>query len=268
MLSQRLQIALITCIGSAGTHITNLLMSQTDQILHRGLRNLVPVTDHLIRNPTRGIAIDTDNTVIVLLHLKQSFFITFSNDNQTICLLYRFLLHLFHNCLDALPCATLVIRKNRAIPDICQYTVTSVDLCLDHAKQCIKKRIYICAVRTRDQYVNIICFFCLFIFSLFQTAGCLIRHIIQFHGSFPDALPHLRGRAVIIRIVQYPGYCCRGNICPFCNFFDRHVIYFLILCFHSRMPSAFLLRDARHAMHDIFFCASLQSCRRLYQMGD
>ncbi len=36
----------------------------------------------------------------------------------------------------------------------------------------------------------------------------------------------------------------------------------------SRMPSAFLLRDARHAMHDIFFCASLQSCRRLYQMGD
>ena len=24
------------------------------------------------------------------------------------------------------------------------------------------------------------------------------------------------------------------------------------------MPSAFLLRDARHAMHDIFFCASLQ----------
>ena len=37
---------------------------------------------------------------------------------------------------------------------------------------------------------------------------------------------------------------------------------------NSRMPSAFLLRDARHAMHDIFFCASLQSCRRLYQMGD
>lgn len=30
---------------------------------------------------------------------------------------------------------------------------------------------------------------------------------------------------------------------------------------NSRMPSAFLLRDARHAMHDIFFCASLQSCR-------
>ena len=24
------------------------------------------------------------------------------------------------------------------------------------------------------------------------------------------------------------------------------------------MPPAFLLRDARHAMHDIFFCASLQ----------
>ena len=26
------------------------------------------------------------------------------------------------------------------------------------------------------------------------------------------------------------------------------------------MPSAFLLRDTRHAMHDIFFCASLQVC--------
>ena len=26
----------------------------------------------------------------------------------------------------------------------------------------------------------------------------------------------------------------------------------------SRMPSAFLLRDARHTTHDIFFCASLQ----------
>ena len=25
-----------------------------------------------------------------------------------------------------------------------------------------------------------------------------------------------------------------------------------------RMSPAFLLRDARHAMHDIFFCASLQ----------
>ena len=31
------------------------------------------------------------------------------------------------------------------------------------------------------------------------------------------------------------------------------------LCIHhSRMPSAFLLRNAHHAMHDIFFCASLQ----------
>ena len=27
----------------------------------------------------------------------------------------------------------------------------------------------------------------------------------------------------------------------------------------SRMLSAFLLRDVRHALHDIFFCASLQS---------
>ena len=37
---------------------------------------------------------------------------------------------------------------------------------------------------------------------------------------------------------------------------------------YSRMPSAFVLRDARHAAHDIFFCASLQFCQRLYQMGD
>ena len=70
--------------------------------------------------------------------------------------------------------------------------------------------------------------------------------------------------------------------------YRAHYIYYAIYClysqllftiplnvpenffpyFCSRMPSAFLLRDARHAMHDIFFCASLQSCRRLYQMGD
>ena len=205
MLLQCFQIPVIPVLAVTLANITDIFVPQGDQVFHCRCCDLFPITKDLIHFIIGRIPIHRYHTLILLIQLLQSLFITSADDDQSVPFPFHLIVHSVDQPVQILPAALPVIRKYRHIPYFGKDAVFIMDLTFDHTKKLCKKRICRRRIRSCHQDIDIPGFLLLRGNTSFQIPGCLIWHVIHLDSCFPYLIPESGNGTFIIGIIQNPG---------------------------------------------------------------